>query len=216
MAAPVELTLAEESILDGAAGEAADEQDESGPLRRCIVSRQTLPKDGLIRFVVGPADELVPDVDERLPGRGIWVASERAAVAMAVTKRLFAKAAKQNVVVAGDLPDRVESLLVRRALNQLGLARRAGAVVAGASKVRAWLEAGRVGLLICAVDGAEDGCRKLRSMAGDATIVGVFTSAELSAALGGDNVVHVAVAGGAFADRIGREAGRVSGFRRTK
>lgn len=201
--------------IDAAAAVDPVEESAAGdPLRRCIVSREARTKDGLVRFVVGPGNELVPDIDERLPGRGIWVSADRTAIAAAVTKHLFAKAAKMTVSVPGDLPDRVETLLVRRALNQLGLARRAGAVVTGATKVRDWLEANRAGLLMCASDGAADGRRKIKVAAGSVAIVEVFSSAELSSALGGDNVHHVAVAPGNFADRISRDAARVTGFRR--
>lgn len=197
-----------------AAVDSAAEPAASDPLRRCIVSREARTKDQLVRFVVGPGNELVPDVDERLPGRGIWVSADRASVATAAAKHLFAKAAKSPVAVPGDLPDRLEALLARRALGQLGLAKRAGAVVSGATKVRGWLDTNRAGLLLCAADSAEDGRRKIKAAAGGIAIVEVFSSAELSSALGSDNVHHVAVAPGRFADRIGREAARVAGFRR--
>ena len=49
-------------------------KDRDGPERRCIVTRATGPKEGLIRFVLGPDDEVVPDLAGKLPGRGIWVA----------------------------------------------------------------------------------------------------------------------------------------------
>ncbi|MGH6930578.1 MAG: DUF448 domain-containing protein, partial [Dongiaceae bacterium] len=62
----------------------------SEPLRRCIVTRATLPKDVLVRFVIGPSGEIVPDVWGKLPGRGLWVKSDRAALESAVAKNLFA------------------------------------------------------------------------------------------------------------------------------
>jgi predicted RNA-binding protein YlxR (DUF448 family) len=215
---PIPIAPALAAAIGGspAAPEAADEEVMTGPLRRCILSREVLPKEALVRFVVGPADELVPDVNGQLPGRGIWIKADRKSVATAVAKHLFAKAAKKRVVVAGDLPDKVEALLVRRALDQLGLARRAGAAVTGAGKVRTWLESGQAGLLLGAVDSGEDGRRKLRNLAGDTPVIEVFASAELSGALGGNYVVHVAVAHGAFTDRIRHEAARVAGFRRNK
>ena len=41
--------------------------------RRCLVTRESGPRGGLVRFAVGPDGAVVPDVDERLPGRGLWV-----------------------------------------------------------------------------------------------------------------------------------------------
>lgn len=214
MSLPIEAAVAVATGIGEAKPDEAADEIATGPLRRCIVTREVLPKEALIRFVVGPGDFVVPDVNGQLPGRGIWVRCERQAVATAVAKHLFAKAAKKSVAADGDLPDKVAALLVRRALDLLGLARRAGAAVTGAGKVRTWVESGRTGLFLCASDGGADGRRRLRAMAGDAAVIEVFSSAELSNALGRDNVIHVAVAPGAFTDRIQREAGRIAGFRR--
>src|SRR5262245_33338961 len=74
----------------------------SGPLRRCIVTRDVLPKDALVRFVIGPSGEVVPDVQGRLPGRGLWVRSERTALSAAVAKNHFARAARRTVDVPAD------------------------------------------------------------------------------------------------------------------
>ena len=48
------------------------EEPEHGPLRRCLVTRERLPKEAMIRFVLGPGRELVPDLAGKLPGRGMW------------------------------------------------------------------------------------------------------------------------------------------------
>ncbi|HEU5483106.1 MAG TPA: RNA-binding protein, partial [Sphingomicrobium sp.] len=138
----------------------------SGALRRCIVTRDVLPKDLLIRFVIGPSGEIVPDVQGRLPGRGLWVKAERAALASAVARNLFAKAARAAVKIPSDLVDRTASLLRQRCLDQLGLARRAGQVVCGFEKVSDALRTARVAVLVAANDAAPDGRSKLKAMAG--------------------------------------------------
>src|SRR5271154_922396 len=122
----------------------------AGPLRRCIVTGEERPKAELVRFVVGPDGAVVPDIDGRLPGRGLWTRAQRDIVAAAVTRRLFSRAAKQSVSTAPDLPDRVAALLLRRCVEGLGLARRAGQAVAGFEQVRSWLDHGRCGALVVA------------------------------------------------------------------
>ncbi|MFN7633375.1 MAG: DUF448 domain-containing protein, partial [Acetobacteraceae bacterium] len=52
------------------APEPDDATEERGPLRRCIVTRESQPKERMIRFVVGPGAAVVPDLSGRLPGRG--------------------------------------------------------------------------------------------------------------------------------------------------
>ncbi|MFV2034954.1 MAG: DUF448 domain-containing protein, partial [Halocynthiibacter sp.] len=69
------------------------------PERRCIATGEVQPKGGLIRFVVGPEGQIVADVLEKLPGRGIWVGGDRDGLTKALGKGLFARAAKQPVVV---------------------------------------------------------------------------------------------------------------------
>lgn len=184
----------------------------SGPLRRCIVTRDVLPKDVLVRFVIGPSGEVVPDVQGRLPGRGLWVKSERAALRSAVAKNQFAKAARRSVDVPSDLVGRTAGLLRQRCLDHLGFARRAGQVVCGFEKVRDALRAGRVGVLVAASDGAADGCAKLKAMAGRLPTLTLFTVTELSAALGRENVVHAALVPGRLAERLLVDAARLAGL----
>ncbi|MBY0431208.1 MAG: RNA-binding protein, partial [Rhodospirillales bacterium] len=162
----------------------AEEEERTGPERRCIASGRVAPKDGMIRFVIGPDGVVVPDVEGILPGRGIWLSASRDMVNTAVVKKLFAKAARARVTAPPDLAERLEHLLLRRCLDLLGLARRAGQVVAGFEKVRAELKAGRGAVLIAARDGAADGREKIRALAPRLPLVCVLANAELSAALG--------------------------------
>jgi uncharacterized protein len=186
--------------------------EASGPLRRCLVSRQVRPKAELLRFVVGPEERLTVDPAERLPGRGLWLTPRRDIVESAVAKGLFAKAAGQRVIVPADLAGEVERLLGQRCLALLGLARRAGQLRTGFEKVREDLRAGRVALLLAASDGAADGRSKLAALAGDLPVIALFDSAELSAALGVDGVVHAGVATGGMAERLLREFERFQGM----
>src|ERR1700685_441932 len=59
-------------VLDAAP---VEDEPETGPLRRCILTRQRLPKERMIRFVVGPDRQIVPDLAAKLPGRGIWLSA---------------------------------------------------------------------------------------------------------------------------------------------
>lgn len=188
---------------------------EGGPLRRCIATRAVLPKAAMVRFVVGPSGAVVPDIEGRLPGRGLWLCADRDIVRRAAQKNLFAKAARAAVTVPDGLAEQVEGLLARRCLDLLGLARRAGQAVAGFEKVQGWLAADRVGLLLAASDGGADGRRKLGGAARrDVPVVALFSGAELAGALGRDGVVaHAAVAAGDIAERLAREAGRLAGLR---
>jgi predicted RNA-binding protein YlxR (DUF448 family) len=191
-----------------------DDDDEKGPLRRCIVSGERLAPEVMIRFVVGPENRLVPDVAGKLPGRGIWVGARRDRLEQAIAKRIFARAARKPVTVDPDLAALVERLVERQCLDIIGLAKRAGAAVAGFDKVEALLRKTAVGVLVEASDGAADGREKLRRLAPDAPVVSLFPAAALAAAMGREGiVVHAAIARGKLAKRLVAAADRLAGLR---
>ena len=181
--------------------------------RRCLATGEVLPKAALIRFVVGPDATLFVDVEERLPGRGLWVKADRAALEKAQAKRLFGRSARQVLIVPGDLPAQVVARLEQRCLDLLGLARRAGLAVAGFEKVRDWIRAGRAALLLEASDGAADGRAKLRGLAPGLPMATAFEAARLGAIFGRDHAVHVALAAGGPTDRLATELARLGGVR---
>ncbi len=189
------------------------DEDSDGPERRCVVTGETGPKAGLVRFVVGPDDTIVPDVAGRLPGRGIWVSAERAVLERAVAKRMFSKGAKRPVAVPEGLVAQVEAALLRRLQDAIAMARKAGGAVAGYEKVRAMLDRGEAQVLLQAADGSERGKGKLSTPEGGRWI-GFLTTEELGRAFGRDRVVHAAVASGTLARRIVEEAARLQGIRR--
>jgi len=206
---------APDAAADGAADEAADEAAEiaASPQRRCIASGEVRDRAGLLRLVVGPDGTIVPDIDERLPGRGLWLTPRRDIVDRAVAKRVFARAARRSVSVPPDLADRLEMLLARRVVDSLGLARRAGLAVAGFDRVSDAVRHGRAALLLCARDGATGGRRKLAELARDLPCGDALTASELGAAFGRDRIVHAAVGGGKLCRRLLLDLEKLAGLR---
>ncbi|WP_437378494.1 RNA-binding protein [Inquilinus limosus] len=197
--------------------ENSDQPEAGGPERRCIATGAVRPKAELIRFVIGPDGQVVPDLAERLPGRGLWVSADREALRRAQAKGLFAKAARQPVRAPEDLVDRVEALLHQSCIDLIGMARRAGQAVAGYEKVKAWLAEGRAAVLLAASDGAADGRAKLAALAAAVrpapAILEIFSADALGMAFARDRMVHAAVARGGLAERLVAEAVRLEGVR---
>ena len=180
--------------------------------RRCIVSREAEPKRGLIRFVVSPDGLVVPDLAEKLPGRGIWVSADRAVLEEAVKKKLFAKAARTQVTVPDDFVNLIEAGLADRVVHLISLARKAGGAVCGFEKVKSWLADGHAKVLLQASDGSERGKGKLWTPEGGRWF-GHLTSSELGLAFGRESVIHGALAGGGLSKRVVEEAQRLKGMR---
>ena len=209
------LARAQERELDRGATKVA-----AGSERACALTRDVKPVDQLIRFVVGPSGEVVPDVRRKLPGRGLWITATRSAVEQAVKRNVFARGFKREVRIAGDLAEQTEQLLARAALDALAVAGKAGRVVAGFSKVEAALENGEVLALIHAAEAAADGRRKLDSRRRDAgtrpvTVIDVFSGVQLDLALNRPNVVHAALLAGPGGETFLARVGRLARFRTT-
>lgn len=187
----------------------------AGPVRTCIVTGVEKSPEQMIRFVVGPEGEAVPDLARRLPGRGLWVTAERSTVEQAVARKLFSKAARAAVTASPDLADRVERLLLERALEDLGRARRAGRAVAGFVRVEQMIGRGRAGLLIVAAEADGDGLAKLE--ASGLSIERLADATALGGVFGRERAVYVAVArddrSGQFIQRIAGGAARWRRYR---
>ena len=183
--------------------------------RRDLVSHQVMDESRLIRFVAGPDGQVVPDLGRKLPGRGLWVEASRASVEAAVKKNGFTRSAKTKLTAPADLADVVERLLVRRCLDQLGLARREGVLISGFEKSAAAIRSGKAAWLVEASDGSADGRGKLLALAAHQTarICGAFGADDLSLALGLENAIHAVLLAGGRADRWTIEVERLAGFR---
>ena len=100
------MILAERTIP---ADRPAPEAEDAGPQRRCVVTRERQDRQAMVRLALAPDGRLVPDIEERLPGRGLWISARRDIVERAVTKRLLARAAGAEIAVPPDLPKDVSA-----------------------------------------------------------------------------------------------------------
>ena len=192
---------------------------ETGPMRRCLVHRESRPVEGMIRFVVGPDQMLVPDLAASLPGRGFWLSADYRALDEAISKNLFARAARQKLVVPPDLAAMMTKGMTNRCRDILALTRRAGQAVIGFEKVREKLRGGGVTLLVIASDAAEDGRQKITALAdaiSDQTlpVVSPLDGATMGQVFGRDHIVHVALSSGGLATRMRHESARLAGLKR--
>jgi hypothetical protein len=166
----------------------------------------------MLRFVLGPDRQVVPDIAARLPGRGMWLSARADVIQTACAKGAFARAARGPVVVPADLGAAVRFLLERRIADHVGLARRAGQAVAGFAKVRDWLAQGRAGGLLEAADGSEaERARLLGRSGSDLWVAWPLSAASLGGIFGRDATVHVAVARGRLAEALLTDIERLAG-----
>lgn len=187
---------------------------KDGPERKCLATGEVQPKSGLVRFVVGPEGQVVPDVLGKLPGRGFYVSATLAAMGKAVDKKLFARGAKAPVTVPDGLIAQVEAQLARRVVDLIAMARKSGDAVAGYEKVKDMLAREDAQVLLQAHDGSSRGKSKL-STPHFGSYIGWLSADDLGLAFGRQTVIHAALASGRLAERVVEEAQRLKGMRDT-
>lgn len=194
--------------------------------RRCALTNEVKPAADLVRFVVGPDGVLVPDTDAKAEGRGVWISIGETFVAEAVKKKAFARSLKENVTLPDDLPGLTRRRLEQRFVASLQMARKAGQLLTGALKVKTALETGEALALITATDAAGDGRKKLlathTAVTKTAAELGFDTpeiphlelldSAQLSLALGTENVIHAAPTQGAAGEAAVKRGERLARY----
>jgi uncharacterized protein len=189
--------------------------------RTCIVTRESGPAEGLIRFVAAPDGSVVPDLKRQLPGRGCWVTATRVRVDEAVKKQIFKRALKDDVTASPELGAMVDGLLMKRALGSLSLSRKAGQLTTGSAKVDAAIRSGEATLVLHAIDAAADGVRKLTQArkavaSGGGPVIpshALFTTAQMDLALGGVNVIHAAALAGSAGENLKKHLAALTQFR---
>ena len=190
-------------MFDMAGTQAVDEplavasgDDERGPLRTCLATGEVLPRERLMRFVVGPDGQIVPDLAGKLPGRGLWLTPTCAALEKAIARKAFARGARRQVTVDAGLADLIERQLLERALGALGFARRGGHAVQGFAKVEERLRARKVALVVVATDAeASDGRAKLAAW--DVRMVAFCDAVTLGKLFGREDATYIGIARGA-------------------
>jgi uncharacterized protein len=197
-----------------------DNGPRSGGLERyCVATRTVRPVENLIRFVVGPDGQTVPDLKRKLPGRGVWVTATQEAIIAAIKGRAFARGFKRDVRVAADLVGQTERLLEKAALDALAMANRARLVAVGFTRVEIALTHERVIALLHAAEAGWDGVNKLDAArrrgryAGSAAVITLLSSSQLDLALGRPNVVHAALLAGPVSDTFLARLRRLERFR---
>ena len=192
------------------------------PERRCVISGERGPKSGLVRLALGPDGQVAPDVRARAGGRGAWIGVNRAdletAIAKGKLKGGLSRAFKMSeFTLPDDLAERIEIALSRNAIDRLGLEARSGMLLTGSEKIEQSARSGKVRLLLHASDAAADGNRKLDqawrvgSDREGSTLAGLVLSVDrsiLTASLGRENVVHIALIDKAAAARVSQALDR--------
>jgi predicted RNA-binding protein YlxR (DUF448 family)/ribosomal protein L7Ae-like RNA K-turn-binding protein len=187
------------------------------PQRSCLACRQTRDKDSLIRFVLSPQSEVLPDLESKLPGRGAYTCVSEQCLRAVLKHRQFSRAFKCEVITVppDEMAGQVAGIMHGRILGYLGLANRAGKVISGGSMVSEAIRgAQKPGLILVAKDVSASIGDKIVSLAAVHRIacIHIMTKDDFGAILGKAPRSAVAVRAGGFVVQLRHEIERYRNF----
>lgn len=189
--------------------------------RKCVARQEVRDPREMIRFVIGPEDRVYPDINGKLPGRGVWVSSNRDDLETAIKKGGFKRGFKSNINMPDDLIEQVELGLRKHTISLIGMAKKSGKLFIGFDQVMSAARSDALGWRIEASDGSEGSRGKIRALSKAIAhevelplprVIGCFDSAEIGAVVGREAIIHCAVPHGRLAKSLGFSARRLSGF----
>lgn len=187
------------------------------PQRSCLGCRTSRDKGSLIRFVLSPQGEIVPDLEAKLPGRGAYTCISRQCLLMALKQRQFSRAFKCEVsaVSADEMSDHIVGIMRNRILGLIGLANRAGKTISGGSMVTdAVRSAHKPGLVLLACDVSPSIGEKieLQSKINNVVCIRILMKDDFGAILGKAPRSAVALKSGGFVGQLKHEIERYRNF----
>jgi len=187
------------------------------PQRSCLGCRQSRDRDALIRFVLTPQGELVPDIEVKLPGRGAYTCVSMTCLQAALKQRQFSRAFKREVVTVtpDEMTGQVGGIMQKRILGYIGLANKAGQVISGGSLVSDAIRGGhKPGLILIASDVSEAIGEKIELLAAVHHIAcfRVLVKDDFGAILGKAPRSAIAIRAGGFVAQLMYEIERYRNF----
>jgi predicted RNA-binding protein YlxR (DUF448 family) len=193
------------------------QKQQEKPQRSCLGCRQARDKDSLIRFVLSPQGEVVPDIESKLPGRGAYTCISEQCLRAALKQRQFSRAFKHEVVTVtpDEMVAQVAGIMHGRILGYIGLANRAGKIISGGSMVTDAIRgAHKPGLVLVAKDVSASIGDKIVLLAEVHGIAcrHIMTKDDFGAILGKAPRSAIAIKAGGFVAQLSQEIERFRNF----
>ena len=122
------------------------------PARSCVGCRESTDPEGLVRLVIGPEGEVLPDLAGRAHGRGAWVHPRPDCLTQAARRGLARSFREQIRTSPGELWELIRRAADRRVEGLICSAWRARKLELGSDAVREALVADRARLVVVATD----------------------------------------------------------------
>lgn len=162
--------------------------------RKCVWTGKVLNKTELLRFVVLKNGTCLPDFNKKLDGRGFYLSNSKLLLNELMTKKKpLNKILHKDVIMSEDMPQIVENILSKKALDAINLTRKAGDLVLGFEKVKECIKKDKAAFVVVAIDAGTDGRQKIDEIAADLEKFVLYDVNTLSKTLNRENTVYLVV-----------------------
>ncbi len=170
--------------------------------RECLVTRETLAKSELLRFVTSPSGEVVYDVTGKLPARGMWIKADKDVLEKALKQNLLSKRSKSSVSKIVTKEEILEQLK-HYIFSLVQLANKAGLVFFGQDRIAQHLDKNEVSALIISQDSSLSSRNKLQAhIRSDITQIDCFNSSDMEEFFSSNLVSFIGLKSGRMTDNI--------------
>ncbi len=179
----------------------------------CAVTGEICSVNDLIRFVISPDLKVTPDLAEKLPGHAVYIKADLGVLKKAMWRNTFTMIARDTIEIPKNLIEMVDAGLARQAFNSLSLARRAGQLMMGFASVEERMRIIPNGIYIVANDASDLGRTKIEKLLKSAEMIDIWSSQELSLAVGEANTNHLFLEAGGLAEKLSRTVRKLKAVR---
>ena len=188
-----------------------DDYDNLSKKEFCHITKKLYPNELMIRFVLSSSNVLTLDLYNEFEGDEFYVLASKKELEKVC--RHFSK--KYEIVFQpADLVPRIDSILLKRIVGLISLARKAGKVIIGYEKLQRCLSVNKIVLLLQAKDGSEIRKRDLMLPKPQKARIDCLNKGELGASFGKNAITAVGFLKSSFTNPLIFDTSRLESLRR--
>ena len=170
--------------------------------RNCFVTKIEFKQKKLLRFVIGPNNDIIFDDSGKLSGHSFWLTPSKKIINKAIKQKLFEKEVNHHIQIRTDLFNHVKQTIKKRCLDYISLANKAGLVNIGLQKLKIKKISKNIRLLVLSTPYSKSTKSALNKIYENIEIIELFDSKELGQSLGKDSITTLGITKSKLSDKL--------------
>ena len=175
----------------------------------CSVTKKMYPSENMIRFVLFPDNKYTIDLNYEFQGKEFFIFASKSTLARI---KDFVGDIYEKEPQVENLVTRIDSIIVKRIVSLIALARKSGNLIFGFERVKMALKSGDSDILFHANNGSPKELKRIKPRSVRLILVSLFSSSELGKVFNRDNVAHSCVLKGGLAKSLILDVKKLEGI----